>query len=134
MDEYMKINNHLYELSLHDRFPINHVNHLHKLKNEGFEPKVIYDIGSCVLLWTKEAHKIWPDAKIILFDAYDKVEFLYKEYDYYIGVLTDYDNKQIEFYQNDLMPTGNSYFKEIGSPNASNIFNEIISILKRDIH
>jgi len=124
MEEHLIVNKHLYELSLQDRFPITHVQHLKRMKNEGFEPKVIYDIGSCVLHWTKEANKLWPDAKIILFDAYEKVEFLYSSYDYYLGVLTDKDNKIVEFYQNDYFPGGNSYYKEIGSPSADKIFNQ----------
>ena len=123
MDERIKINTHLLKLHTGNQFPVTHINHLKKLKNNGFEPKVIYDIGSCVLHWTNEVEKIWPDAKIVLFDAYDKVEFLYKDYDYYIGVLTDTDGKEIDFYQNDLMPGGNSYYREIGSPNADKIFN-----------
>lgn len=105
---------HLSYLHNQDHLPINHKNYLQKLKNEGFEPKVIYDIGSCVLHWTKEAKKLWPDAKYILFDAFSHAEFLYKDYDYHIGVLSDEDNKNIKFYQNDYLPAGNSYYREIG--------------------
>lgn len=90
--------------------PINHVNYLKTIDSD---PKVIYDIGSCVLHWTREAREIWPDAKIILFDAYDPVEFLYEGYDYHIGVLSDTDNKIVKFYQNDTMIGGNSYYKEL---------------------
>lgn len=123
MEEHLKINEHLYSLHVQDKFPIDHVKHLQSLKAKGFEPKVIYDIGSCVLHWTREAKRLWPDAQIILFDAYEKVEFLYTGYDYYIGVLTNEDNKPVEFYQNDYFPGGNSYYKEIGSPSADKLFN-----------
>jgi hypothetical protein len=91
---------------------------LKKLKNEGFEPNVIYDIGSCVLHWTKEAQKLWPHAKIILFDAFSYAEFLYKDYDYYIGVLSNVDNDIVKFYQNNYYPGGNSYYREIGCENG----------------
>jgi len=90
-----------------------HVKYLQKLKSEGLEPKVIYDIGSCVLHWTNEAKNIWTDAKYVLFDAFEPAEFLYEGYDYHIGVLSD-SNKTVEWWQNDMMPGGNSYYREIG--------------------
>jgi FkbM family methyltransferase len=106
--------------------PNDHLNYLKSLKKNGFEPKVIYDIGSCVLNWTKYAKQLWPDAKFYLFDGFDKVEFLYNEYDYeyHIGVLSDKDGKLVNFYQNDALPYGNSYYKEIGHPLSSELFNE----------
>jgi hypothetical protein len=124
MDEELKISQHLYKLHLNNQFPKDHVQYLQKLKESGFEPNVIYDIGSCLLHWTQEVKKLWPNATVILFDAFDKAEFLYKKYDYYIGVLTDTDNKPVEFYQNNYMPCGNSYYKEIGSANAEKVFNK----------
>lgn len=114
---------HLTHLSNLDCLPFNHINYLQNLKAQGFEPKVIYDIGSCVLHWTKEAKKLWPDAKYILFDAFSPAEFLYKDYDYYVGVLSDEDDKLVKFYQNDYYPGGNSYYREIGC-NHSNFFPE----------
>lgn len=109
-----KLRNHLTYLNQLDPIPSDHVNFLQNLKNEGFEPKVIYDIGSCVLHWTKEAKRLWPDAKYILFDAFSSAEFLYEDYDYHIGVLSDEDDKLLKFYQNDFYPSGNSYYREIG--------------------
>lgn len=95
--------------------PPDHVSYLKKLKNEfNVYPKVIYDIGACILGWSEEAQKIWPDSKIYAFDAMDSVEFLYqeKEIEYYIGVLSDKDEKDVIFYQSDYSPGGNSYYKE----------------------
>lgn len=112
------MNQYLTKLSQKPCQPIDHVNYLKHLKNQGFEPKVIYDIGSCVLHWTKEAEKIWPNANIYLFDAFDTAEFLYEKYKYHIGVLGDTDGKMVKFYQNDLHPGGNSYYKEIGCKNG----------------
>jgi FkbM family methyltransferase len=108
---------YLYKLSNEKHLPDNHINYLYKLKIQGFEPKVIYDIGSCVLHWTKYAEKLWPDAKIILFDAFEPAEFLYENYDYNIGVLSDKDNNIVKFYQNDYYPGGNSYYRELGCDN-----------------
>lgn len=108
------MNHHLTELSERSgpQLPLNHIQYLESLKAEGFEPKVIYDIGSCVLHWTHEAQKVWPRAKIILFDAFDRAQFLYKGFDYFIGVLGDVDDKIVKFYQNDQLPGGNSYYRE----------------------
>jgi FkbM family methyltransferase len=113
-----EITQHLSDLSNKRLLPESHINYLSNLKNNGFEPKVIYDIGSCVLHWTNEAKKLWPNATYILFDAFAPAEFLYEDYDYHIGVLSDQDNKLVKFYQNDYYPGGNSYYREIGCENG----------------
>jgi FkbM family methyltransferase len=104
----------LRELSLRDDQPKDHVDYLHGMMLEGVEPKVIYDIGACVMHWTKEARKIWPDSKIIMFDGMNHAEFLYKEsgLDYYCdGPLGDF-TRHVKFYENPMDPAGNSVFKE----------------------
>jgi len=88
-----------------------HVKYLHNIKSQ---PKVIYDIGSCVLHWTQAAKTVWPDAKYILFDAFEQAEFLYDGYDYNIGVLSD-SVKTVDWWQNDTWPGGNSYYRETDS-------------------
>lgn len=100
-----------------DMLPQNHIEYLVHLKNCGFEPKVIYDIGACVGHWEREARKIWPNARIILFDALEYLEFLYLEKftDYHIGVLSSKDNLIVKFYQDPFNLGGNSYYREIGS-------------------
>lgn len=98
-------------LSLQDDLPRDHVEYL---KNMNIKPKVIYDIGACIMHWTKEAKKIWPGAKIVMFDAMNHAEFLYKEsgLDYYCdGPLGD-TFKQVKFYENAMDPAGNSVYKE----------------------
>lgn len=104
-------------ISSSNGLPESHIDYLIKLKEGGFEPKVIYDIGSCVLHWTNQAKKIWPNARYILFDAFSPAEFLYDGYDYHIGVLSD-EEKKVKFYQNNYLPTGNSYYREIGCENG----------------
>ncbi len=114
------LQNHLRHISNYDCIHISHKNYLIHLKNSGFEPKVIYDIGSCVSHWTRFAKTLWPNAKYILFDAFAPAEFLYKEggYDYNVGVLSNEDDKIVRFYQNDYLPSGNSYYREIGYDNG----------------
>lgn len=74
-----------------------------------FTPTVCYDIGSCVLYWTKHAHRIWKKCNVILFDAFQPVQIFYKNYPHHIGVLAD---KNVKFYQNDIIFGGNSIYKE----------------------
>ena len=109
---------HLERLSHEDHLPPNHFNYLKSLKDSGFEPKVIYDIGSCVLHWTNKAKELWPNATFILFDAFREAEFLYSNYDYHIGVLCDQDNRELRFYKNINLPGGNSYYREVGCENG----------------
>jgi hypothetical protein len=61
------LQNHLKSVSQYDSIPVNHQKYLMELKQNGFEPKVIYDIGSCVLHWTQAARKLWPNATYIFF-------------------------------------------------------------------
>lgn len=103
------------EMAARRMLPLNHVNYLRKLKDSGFEPKVIYDIGANVLHWTTEAKEFWPDATYVLFDAYEPAEFLFKDYKYHIGVLSDEDDKEVKFFISDVWPGGNSYYREIAS-------------------
>lgn len=117
IDGFYTSEERVHELHSSHSIPDAHINFLKKLKEDmNFHPKVIYDIGSNVLHWTKEAKKIWPKGEIILFDVPKSFEFLYKEHGhrYHLGVLSDSDNKIVKFYQNTENPAGNSYYKEIG--------------------
>ena len=117
-------------LDLHNNYsiPHSHINYLKQLAID-FTPTVIYDIGSNVLHWTKEARKIWTNSRIIAFDGTPSMEYLYLyltyDIDYYIGVLSDKDNRYVNFYQNEeLSGGGNSYYKEVGSINSNEIYPE----------
>ena len=105
-----------------------HTNYLTKLKEQGIQPAVIYDIGACVLHWTNEAKRIWPAAEFVAFEAMGSAEFLYKEQGlkYHIGVLSNESGKEVEFYQNDWNPGGNSYYQENAevNPEAIKYFND----------
>jgi FkbM family methyltransferase len=127
----MSLQDHLRYISSHGndmlRYQNSHYDYLKGLKNSGFNPKIIYDIGSCVLHWSQIASIIWPDAKIYAFDAFEDVEFLYKESTiisgYQIGLLTSEDQRKLKFFENKERPFGNSYYREIGCE-FGNFFNK----------
>jgi FkbM family methyltransferase len=116
LDKLQGTNQNLLKWYYNRHMPNNHIQYLQGLKNKGFEPKVVYDIGACVTEWTDAVKQVWPNARCILFEAFDKLENVLKMsgHEYYINVLSDMDNKIIKFYQNDTMITGNSYYREVG--------------------
>lgn len=119
---------HLRDVSQRAWLQQEHCAYLSQMKQTGIEPKVIYDIGSCVLHWTNEAKKHWPQAEFVLFEAMSAVEPIYKEtgYKYFLGPLGEQDGMEVDFYENLENPGGNSYFRENPelSPNAPRLFPE----------
>ena len=107
----------LRELGSQRLIPQQHVDYIAKL---GIMPRVIYDIGACVLHWTNEAKRIWPTSQYVVFEAMPECEFLYQEQNlqYHIGVLSDATGKTVDFYQNTYHPGGNSYYRENIEVNA----------------
>lgn len=93
-----------------DLIPKSHVTYLQSIKN--IQPKIIYDIGSCVLHWYKKAHTIWPNAQFYCFDGLKEVEFLYKNINFVNCVLSDTNNKVVDFYFSLIHPGGCSYYQE----------------------
>lgn len=91
----------LQALSAQSMLPPAQKDYLQQLKHRGFDPKVIYDIGACVLHWTHEAQRLWPDATYVLFDAFEPAQFLYQGYLSHDGCLSDVDGRVVRFYQND---------------------------------
>lgn len=126
--EQTDITKRLRDLGNQRLIAMSHVGYLLKLKEQGFYPKVIYDIGACVLHWTNEAKRIWPAAEYVVFEAMSSCEFLYKEQNlkYHIGVLSNESGNEVDFYQNDWHPGGNSYYRENieVNPEAHQYFNE----------
>lgn len=104
----------LMELSNQRLLPAKHVEYLHKMRQEACEPKVVYDIGACVLHWTREAVNVWPGAKYFAFEAMHESAAVFQHFGipYHTGVLTAADNTVLTFYQNTTHPGGNSYYKE----------------------
>ncbi len=117
---------------LHDTplLPENHVDYLRHLASSGVCPKVVYDIGACVLHWTNRAKEVWPDTTYVPFEAMKEVEFLYKKAgftNYAVGcVLSDKTGNVVDFYQNLEHPGGNSLYEENPnlSPRAKELFPE----------
>ena len=123
-----KTYNNLFDVFKKDLLPVNHIKYLEFMKKEfKFEPKVCYDIGAAVLHWTRHAERIWPESQVILFDAFEPAEIFYKTHKYNIGLLSDKDNVDIKFYQNDMLFGGNSYYKEYDN----DIFPESNYIIKK---
>jgi FkbM family methyltransferase len=109
---------HLRRLAAGPGLPDRHLRYLQWLKAGGFEPRVVYDIGASVLHWTSRAREVWPDAEFILFDAFEPAEFLYEGHRRFMGVLSDVDGREVNFYQNNRSPAGNSYYREVGYKHA----------------
>ena len=99
-------------LAAADMLPRAHVRLLEKLRDNGFEPHTIYDIGACVLHWTRHAERVWPEAEVVLFDAFEHAEALYGQHQRWMGVLSDCE-RPVVWYQNDTYPGGNSYLREL---------------------
>ena len=119
-DERQVLSN-IFSVYERDLLPVHHVYFLEKLDIAfGCRPKVIFDIGSAVLHWHRHAQRIWPDSRVICFDAFSPLEHLYKacKVDYQIVCLSDDDGSTHKFYQNDLLFGGNSLFREIGFDNG----------------
>lgn len=106
---------HLKNISVQRPINQTHQDYLKRLRDEfGFTPKVVYDVGACVLHWTTIAKEVWPNSDYYLFEAMEESEELFVEtpHRYQIGVFSDVDNKEITFYKNVTFPGGNSYYKE----------------------
>lgn len=101
---------HLEHIAKQDLLPTEHAEYLKTIKS----PKIVYDIGACVLHWTKKAREAWPDASFYLLDAATSVKpFLERSgYPYEIAVLSDSDCKAVQFYEDAQNPGGNSYYRE----------------------
>lgn len=112
------VQNNINIMNSQDLLSSDHIKYIENLK---ISPKIIYDIGSCVLHWERHAKRVWPDSEIYLFDANMDVKNLYDRTNqkYHLGILTDVDGKTVKFYEDPIKITGNSYYKE----NSSN-YNE----------
>ena len=105
---------HLEQLSIRGHLPRDHFRYLRWVKRKmGFEPKVIYDIGASMLHWTTGARELWPDAEVILFDGFEAAECVYARHRHWLGVLSDRDGRQVQWYENEVYPAGNSYYREL---------------------
>jgi len=85
-----------------------------KLKQNGYEPKVILDIGAHCGNWTSECLKIYPTQTYHLFEAidYDELNRFYKNTNINVNVSTilDSEEREVKWYQ--MKNTGDSMFRE----------------------
>ena len=120
--------NNLQNLYNYDLMPKKHKEYLKSIQN--INPAVIYDIGSCVLHWARPAKNVWPNARILCFDAIEEVAYLHKEFEYFCYVLSDKDGEEKYFYKNLQHPGGQSLYKEneLLNPEASKLYNDSTKI------
>lgn len=105
----------LLALSNQRLIPEKHVTYLYHMKIAmDIKPKVIYDIGACVLHWTREAVNVWPDSLYYAFDAMEESEQIFRHFGvpYSIGVLGETDGEEVVFHQSTEHPGGNSIYEE----------------------
>lgn len=127
----------LRELSRGTPIPNPHYQYLLSLQNQGVNPKVVFDVGACVLHWTNLAKRFWPNAQYYAFEAMQQSATIFEEnnIEYQIGLLSDQDGKDVVFYQNTRDPGGNSYYKENSEINkqADVYFNDSHKIIKKSM-
>ena len=90
---------------------LSHVEGLSVLKNKGFQPKVVYDIGAFHGDWTTSISSLFKDAQFFLFEANEVNEqhLQKKGFPYFIKVLGNYEGPAI-FYS--INGTGDSLLRE----------------------
>ena len=100
--------------NMHNLLPQSHISYIDKMN---IKPNVVYDIGASTLHWSTNMRNLWPNSRMIMFEAMDECSYLYKKhgYEYFTGVLSDTDDKEVNYYQNLYNPAGNSYYKENSS-------------------
>lgn len=76
-----------------------HNERLQFLKNKGFNPKVIYDIGAHKGLWSYHMWPVFPDSQFYLFEANkeNKCHLSKHRFPFFIGLLGDKD-KAVTFF------------------------------------
>jgi FkbM family methyltransferase len=100
---------HLEKVAEQDLLPAQHAEYL---KNMNIKPNVIYDIGACVMHWTRKAKEVWPSSQYYLVDAANSVQQFIKDHNHAIAVLSNVNGKIVDFYEDPNNPGGNSYYLE----------------------
>jgi FkbM family methyltransferase len=91
-------------------------NYLQTLKNKGFIPNKILDIGANVGEFSELCKNVWKDSILYMVEANKNCEIYLKNTGnlYFIEVLSDVDDKEVDFFltkENDIC-TGNSLYLE----------------------
>ena len=117
---------------LNSYFDSKMINKFTRLRNEGFKPKTVLDIGAWRGTWARSFTHIFPYADILLFEANPISEPYLKEsnYRYFNKLLWKYSNVEKDFYTltEDLsnINTGSSLYIE-NTP----VYNEITTVIKK---
>lgn len=89
---------------------------LNELKNTGFFPKKILDIGANIGTFASFCHNLWNDSEILMIEGNDNCEKFLKNlpFKYEIALLSN-EIKEVVFYinRNNNICTGSSYYKEL---------------------
>lgn len=90
---------------------VSHKERLSLLKKQGFQPRVVYDIGAYRGSWSQEIEKVFGGAKFFLFEANEsnKVFLQQQPFPYFLAALSDREGVAT-FYANN--SSGDSLFKE----------------------
>jgi len=88
-----------------------HAERLNVLKNKGFQPQIIYDIGAFKGEWTTAVQKVFDHAQFFLFEANEchRSHLQKLKMPYFIGLLGDREDL-VKFYAINF--TGDSIFQE----------------------
>ena len=92
-------------------------------QNNGFQPKVIFDIGAYQGTWTQEISRIFPESKFFMFEAQSsKEEFLRNvcklsniNAEYHIGVLGAEHGKEVVFHEYETASSVHEEYNETGA-------------------
>lgn len=106
------------------------------LRDKGFYPKNILDIGASVCQTADIMRQVWPVANILLFEGNSECEKLYQKLDYNYQIkLLGKINGTTKFYKTKWSPicSGNSIYKENSETyNEQNLIVEELPIYKLD--
>jgi FkbM family methyltransferase len=85
-----------------------------KIKNFGYKPDTVFDLGAHHGMWTQECLNIWDDAKYFLFEPIEYNElnrFRYNTLKFKVNnVILNEENKDVEWFE--MRNTGDSIFRE----------------------
>jgi FkbM family methyltransferase len=90
------------------------------LRRIGFEPRVVYDIGAYNASWSNIIQEIFPDTRVILFDASLSNISHYSNKEYFTTCLSN-EKKEVDFYELPNDKRVKSYYKPKTINNNSSI-------------
>ena len=85
---------------------------IEKLKNNGYTPEVILDIGAHKGIWTKNVLKIYSKTKYYLFEANNNTNLVHKNVKVFNNVVLNDKKEEIDWYTTNNKSTGDSMFLE----------------------